>query len=355
MGIGIVYDDSFKAYDYGAGHPFRGDRYINFIRLFKKILKDKGEFSVVKPSKASIEDLMLVHSKEYVRRIMEGCRDSRVYDPDTPLHPNLEDAARLITGSSLTAGKLVMEDKFEKAVGIGGGMHHAKREREGGFCIYNDVAILTKKLLSYDDVNRVLILDTDVHAGDGTSDIFFADPQVMLIDIHQDPSSLYPGTGFIKQIGKGEGEGFTVNVPLPPGSTDDAYEIVLNEIIDPLAHEFQPDIIIRNGGSDPHFADTLASIKLTLKGFRKIGEKVREIAAHITNGKAIDLQGSGYNPAVLPYAWISITIGLAGIEMELEEPVPQTEEVAQNSTKKTAEIVKKVRNVLKPYWRSMRG
>jgi len=351
MSFGIVYDESLKAYDFGPGHPFRGDRYVNFMRVFNELFQGFEEFTFVKPVKASLEDLLLVHSKEYVDRIVEGCKRSRVYDPDTPLHPNLEEAARLITGSSLTAGELVMEGGFKKAVGIGGGMHHAKRDREGGFCIYNDVAILARKLLKRKDVKRVLILDTDVHAGDGTAEIFYEDPQVLLVDVHQDPLTLYPGTGFIHQIGVGEGEGYTVNVPLPPGSSDEAYRIVLNEIFKPLALEFKPDIIIRNGGSDPHFADVLASMKLTLKGFKIIGETVREVAAQVTGGKAVDLQGSGYNPKVLPYAWISLIIGLSGVELDLKETVPPFE--AEAPLRKVIEVVEKVKKTLKPYWRCM--
>jgi len=351
MSFGIVYDESLKAYDFGPGHPFRGDRYVNFMRVFNELFQGFEEFTFVKPVKASLEDLLLVHSKEYVDRIVEGCKRSRVYDPDTPLRPNLEEAARLITGSSLTAGELVMEGGFKKAVGIGGGMHHAKRDREGGFCIYNDVAILARKLLTRKDVKRVLILDTDVHAGDGTAEIFYEDPQVLLVDVHQDPLTLYPGTGFIHQIGVGEGEGYTVNVPLPPGSSDEAYKIVLNEIFKPLALEFKPDIIIRNGGSDPHFADVLASMKLTLKGFKIIGETVREVAAQVTGGKAVDLQGSGYNPKVLPYAWISLIIGLSGVELDLKETVPPFE--AEAPLRKVIEVVEKVKKTLKPYWRCM--
>ncbi len=196
-----------------------------------------------------------------------------------------------------------------------------------------------------------MVLDTDVHAGDGTSEIFYSDPNVLFIDIHQDPYTLYPGVGFINEIGEGEGKGFNVNIPLPPGSSDNAYKIALDEIFTPLALEYKPDMIVRNGGSDPHFADILASMKLNLKGFKMIGDKVRQISAQVTNRKAIDLPGSGYNPKVLPYVWVSLIAGLAGTELELEEPIPYTEKVYENSFRKASEVIKKVKTALKPYWK----
>jgi len=140
------------------------------------------------------------------------------------------------------AGELVWEGRFACAVGGGGGMHHARGNYGAGFCIYNDVAICIRNLIQKYGLERILVLDTDAHAGDGTCQIFYQDPRVLFIDLHQDPRTLYPGTGFSHEIGAGEGKGYTVNVPLPPGASYDAYEYVLDEIFAPLAGEFDPQI-----------------------------------------------------------------------------------------------------------------
>jgi len=131
-------------------------------------------------------------------------------------------------------------------------------------------------LMKKHGLERVLILDTDAHAGNGTSEYFYSNPKILFIDVHQDPMTLYPGTGFASDIGSGEGRGFTINVPLPVDAGYDSYQLVFEEIIEPLTEEFKPQIIIRNGGSDPHFDDGLTQLGLPVRGFRMIGERVRK-------------------------------------------------------------------------------
>nr|HDO81004.1 histone deacetylase [Candidatus Bathyarchaeota archaeon] len=199
------------------------------------------------------------------------------------------------------------------------GMHHAGIDYGGGFCIFNDVAVCAKMLLEDYGFKRILILDTDAHAGDGTMDIFYEDPSVLFISVHQDPRTLYPGKGFIWEVGAEEGKGFTICVPLPPRSGDDVYKLVLEEIFMPVAREFKPDVIIRNGGSDPHWGDALTNLGLSLSGFKMIGEYVKRAADEVCSGRLVDLIGSGYNPVVLPKAWTAIILGIAGVNMELKE------------------------------------
>lgn len=351
MGIAIVYSEQIKNYDFGPGHPFRSDRYTNFIRLLREKVSD---LEVIEPRYASDEELLLVHDKGYVDFIEGTSRgiwlpSSRFLSPDTPIQPGIGKAARLIAGSSLIAGELVWEGKFTRAVGVGGGMHHAKKNYGAGFCIYNDVAIGVKNLIQK-GLERILILDTDAHAGDGTCEIFYEDPKVLFIDLHQDPLTLYPGTGLSHEIGMGEGKGYTVNIPLPPGASYDAYEYVLEEIFAPLAWEFNPQIIIRNGGSDPHFADELTNLGLTINGFRMIGRKVREVADKICNGRVVDLPGSGYNPRVLPYGWLALISGLAEFDIEIEEPFLFSFKT-DYKLEETKAVVKDVKEYLRDYWR----
>ncbi|MBA7629455.1 Acetoin utilization protein AcuC [subsurface metagenome] len=232
-------------------------------------------------------------------------------------------------------------------------MHHAKPGYGEGFCIYNDNAFAAKYLMRQYSLERILILDTDAHDGNGTCEYFYNDPRVLFIDLHQDPRTLYPGTGFIHQIGQGEGEGYTVNIPMPVFAGYDSYQLVLESIVHPIAEEFKPQIIIRNGGSDPHFNDGLTNLGLPIKGFRMIGEKVREIAK-ICHGKIIDLIGSGYNKEVLPYAWLALISGLADFKITLEEPEAIPSRFREDpSFPETKVVVDEVKKQLKDYWRCL--
>ncbi|MCX5999156.1 MAG: acetoin utilization protein AcuC, partial [Chloroflexi bacterium] len=242
MSLTVVYDEAVRNYDFGPGHPFRGDRYAAFMRLFR----DKvANFQLVKPRHATNEELFLVHDEHYVRFLQDAAWSSRLphhmfLTEDTPLQPGLEEAGRLVVGTSLLAAELVWEGKSSCAVSVGGGLHHAKAAHGAGFCIYNDVAVCVRNILQEHHLERILVLDTDAHAGDGTCQLFYDDPRVLFIDLHQDPRTLYPGTGFAHEIGSGKGTGYTVNIPLPPGASDDAYELVLDEVFAPLAREFAP-------------------------------------------------------------------------------------------------------------------
>ena len=326
--ITILYREGLKEYDFGPGHPFRGDRYEIFPEFLKENLVENGNYQILKAAPASDEDLQLICQKEYVHFSQEFYKAanlglsypgefSRFQSQDNrPIgRPGkIEEAARLVIGQAKAACDLVQQNRTEKMVSIGGGMHHAKPDYGEGFCIYNDVAFGGKYLQQKYKPDRILILDTDAHAGNGTAEYFYEDSSVLLIDLHQDPRTLYPGTGFAHQIGSGEGKGFTINVPMPVYANQECYKRVFEEIVQPIAEEFQPQIIIRNGVSDPHVSDGLTNLGLQVKGFKMIGEKVREMA-RICDGKVIDLIGSGYNKEILPYAWLALICGVAGIDI----------------------------------------
>jgi len=203
-------------------------------------------------------------------------------------------------------------------------------------------------------VERILILDTDAHAGNGTCEYFYEDPRVLFIDLHQDPRTLYPGSGFAHQIGAGAGKGFTVNVPMPPYSGYDSYQVAFESIVQPVTEEFRPQVIIRNGGSDPHFSDELTNLGLTVKGFRMLGAKVREMA-ETCHSKVMDAIGSGYNRDVLPYAWLALISGLADFKLEVEEPFPIPERFKKDPAyAETKEVIAEVKRHLKDYWKCLR-
>ncbi|UZE93445.1 MAG: hypothetical protein ACKKMV_00625 [Candidatus Nealsonbacteria bacterium] len=362
MKTALVYNPEIKNYSFGKGHPFTSERFENFINFAKEKLPNfKDIFEQIIPELASAKDLKLIHSQKYIdviSRASEGIilpdilryTTTDNFDPSTGYLPKgIDKAARMAVGTSLKAAELVFKGKFKKAISLGGGLHHAKREKGEGFCIYNDVAICAKTLLKK-GLKRILILDTDAHAGNGTSEAFYDENQVLFIDIHQNPATLYPGTGFINEIGTGKGQGFTINIPLSPGASDKSYQYVFEKIIFPIAEEFKPEIIIRNGGSDPYFADGLTNLGLTLDGFRIIGEKVRMLAAKICGGKEIDLIASGYNQKILPSAWLSLISGLLDLKMKLKEPQKPIFPKDFKS-REIKETVKEIKNYLKDYWK----
>lgn len=357
MTTAIIYSEKMKDYDFGYGHPFRGDRHVNFMNLFyQKIGADKA-FEIIAPIPATDEQLALVHSRQYIDFIKReesnqwGWNNIRFLDADTPLSPGMDDAARIVAGAGIMAGELVAEGRYKIAVSVGGGMHHARAYHGGGFCIYNDIAICVKNIQKKYGIKRVLIIDTDGHAGDGTSEIFYNDPNVLFISIHQDPATQYPGKGFPAEIGHEEGKGFTVNIPLPPGTAIDPYVYAMEEIFVPLAHEFKPEIILRNGGSDPHFADELIELGITVKGFHKIGSIVRETAEKVCGGKIVDMVGSGYNADVLPGSWLALVCGISGVDIDLTDPVQLPDWLdSRLGMEQVKHIVKEVKANLSPYW-----
>ena len=368
MAIGILYREDLKEYDFGPGHPFRGDRYQRFPQFLRDNLAEDDNYRMLKAESAGDQDLRLICRQEYIDFTREYYQAAnlglsysgqffRFHSGDNmPIgRPGkLEEAARLVVGQAKMACHLVQGGKFKKAVSIGGGLHHAKPSYGEGFCLYNDVAFCALYLRQEYKLDRILILDTDAHAGNGTCEYFYEDKRVLLIDLHQDPRTLYPGTGFAYQIGSGDGKGFTVNIPMPPYAGYDSYQLVFESIVQPIAEEFKPQIIIRNGGSDPHFNDGLTSLGLPVRGFRMIGERVSDMAK-ICDDKVIDLIASGYNREVLPYAWLALISGLAGIELKIEEPWIIAQQIETDpSFAETERVVKEVKSQLKEFWACLR-
>jgi acetoin utilization protein AcuC len=365
MAIAIIYREELKEYDFGPGHPFRGDRYQVFLPFLAQRLKPEGNYQILKADGATDEDLLKICQRDYIdftkqyyqaaSQGIDGDGDFFRYHTmdNMPIGKpgKIEEAARLVVGQAKLAADLVQTGKYSTAVSIGGGLHHAKRANGEGFCLYNDVAFTAIYLLEQYHLKRILVLDTDAHAGNGTAEYFYSDPRVLFIDLHQDPRTIYPGTGFVSNIGTGEGIGKTVNIPMPVNAGNDSYKLVFEEIVEPITKEFQPEIIIRNGGSDPHFYDGLTSLGLTTEGFRMLGKKTRELSK-ICNGKIVDLIASGYQPDILPFAWTALLAGLADWKIPLREPVRIPGPLRTDATVPlTQKVIDEVKHYHKKYWR----
>jgi acetoin utilization protein AcuC len=369
MTVAMLYREDLKEYDFGSGHPFHGDRYGSFMKLLKKKLAPDDCYEILEAKPATESDLLKICDEDYVHFCREYYHAAHAgwigYFEDYNRYQsadnkpvgtpgNVEHAARIIVGQAKMACELVVSGAYKKVISVGGGMHHAKRRFGEGFCIYNDVAFTAQCLLDTGRYERVMVLDTDAHAGNGTAEYFRSNPRILFVDIHQDPKTIYPGTGFINDIGADEGKGHTVNIPLPPMAGNESYLLAFEEVILPLAHEFKPQIIVRNGGSDPHCADGLTYLGMTVEGFRAIGDKVREMA-EICDGRQIDLIASGYNADILPYAWLSLVSGIANFPIAVEEPALIPQQFQQDQVLEvTRQVLVEVKRQHQNYWKSLR-
>jgi len=374
MSFIVLHREELKEYDFGIGHSFRGDRFEIFPQFLKQSLAADGNYRFVAAEPATSEDLLMILQQEYIdftQGYYKAANLGKTYpgmlsryqseDNKTREKPGkTEEAARLVVGQAKAACDLIQDGTTQKAVSIGGGFHHAKPNYGEGFCIYNDVAFTARYLQEKYKLDRILILDTDAHAGNGTAEYFYKDPTVLMIDIHQDPRTVYPGTGFADQTGAGDGKGFTINIPLPVYSGRESYKRVFEEIVFPAAEEFKPQIIIRNGGSDPHISDGLTSLGLQVRDFQMIGEQVRNLAK-LCDDREIDLICSGYNKEVLPYAWMALVCGVTGTE----HPLPQPSEIDELDKIPSwlgvdrfeidiIAVINDAKKYLKDYWRCFR-
>ena len=354
--IGLAFDDRLAQYDLGEGHPFRGDRFRNAMEYFRsRGLFDSGMVELLRSKPVSREDLLRVHDEKYVDLIFRLAEENKSYDPETPTSESIVEGALLIAGGGVGCAKAVLDGTFKHGVSLGGGHHHAGRDYGGGFCLFNDVAVLIEFLRAKCRLKRFLVLDYDVHFGNGTSDIYYRDNSVLYISLHQDPRTIYPGRGFVEEIGEGDGTGFNVCVPLPVGTGDETYLRVLEEVFVPLAEEFKPEIIVANGGSDAHFKDSLGSLGLTARGFYGIACLIRKTAERVCNGRLVLIPGSGYNPRILPMCWYSLVAGVAGLDGgsivdEFGSPVERDD--VRGEAERTVDGLKRL---LRKYWTCFEG
>jgi acetoin utilization protein AcuC len=347
--VAIVYHDAISKYDFGLGHPFRGDRFDKYFSVLKQnsLLTDPN-VSLKKPLPANDNLLEMVHYPNYLQEVKIRSDQYAPLSGDTPLSPDIVEAARYIVGASVLAGELVIKKTVKIGEGVGGGLHHAGRGYGGGFCVFNDVAVCAQNLIDNHGIDRVLILDSDVHAGNGTMDIFYNDPRVLFISVHQNPLTIYPGTGFIEQVGEAEGEGFTVNIPLPPGAGNLCMELFLRDILKPLGTQFKPQIILRNGGTDPHFMDGLGSLNLTFEGLWNIGNAVATLSEEVGCG-IVNLCCSGYNPNTVATGWFALLKGVMQDNNIIEDPTQSPIE-SEASIRETERIIQEAKKQLMSYW-----
>lgn len=305
----FIWDDKYLDYSFPGDHPFKSLREA----MTKKFLEERGAFheiDIVKPEIINEELLSLIHSKEYIEFIKRKSEEGNgILDQgDTPAFKGIFEAALIRVSGTVTAVNLIENGKYDHAINIGGGFHHAKRNEAAGFCVFNDVALGIK--LAERKFKKIALIDIDGHHGDGTQYLLYDDPNVLKVSLHMYHPRFFPGTGNEEEIGSNEGKGLTINVPLPPGTADDMYLYAFNEVVVPKVKEFQPDLIFLLNGGDSYYEDPLVELKLSTKGYLEIVKIIHELAHKFSNGRLIMTGGGGYNYEATARIW---TLSIAEI------------------------------------------
>ncbi len=296
----IIYHPDYLLHETG-NHPERKERLLAIMHLIEE---SEIDLHKIKPEPASIEEMQYVHDPEYINKVKEYSEREIPLDPDTVLCRESYHAALLAAGGMISA----VDDGRAFALVRPPG-HHALSDRGMGFCLFNNIAIGARhaQRTGYD---RVLVVDWDVHHGNGTQHIFYDDPSVFYFSVHQYPH--YPGTGSAGETGSGAGQGYTLNVPLPAGSGDAEYVNVFKNILIPAALGFDPDIVLVSAGFDAHIDDPLAGMAVTTAGFGRMASIVSSIADRCCDGRlAITLEG-GYDLNALSHSVLAVLKVMAG-------------------------------------------
>jgi len=292
----VVEDPRYQHHRPPAGHPERPER---LVAVAGAIARREGELARRAPRPASDDELRRVHPAAHIATVAAAAAHAPAQlDPDTCVSSESLDVARLAAGASIDLARAVARgDAPSGLAAVRPPGHHAEADRAMGFCLFNNVAVAARALQQEEDAERVLIVDWDVHHGNGTQHLFESERDVLYFSTHQYP--YYPGTGAFGEAGRGEGLGATVNVPMPPGCGDDVYAGVARRILAPVVRGFRPDVILVSCGFDAHASDPLASMDVTGAGFLALARIVRALAEDTCGGRVALVLEGGYAAAGL--------------------------------------------------------
>ena len=294
---GLGQDEAFQRHHTGAGHPERPQR----LAAVRAALAERGLAEACRPVPVSPIDMEFVrrlHSDVYLDRLRQACRDNRPYIdvPDSGICPESYEIARMAAGTVVNAVDEVMAGRLDNAFcAVRPPGHHAEHHMSMGFCLFNNVAVVARHLLDDHGLSRVLILDWDVHHGNGTQHTFESDPRVLFVSIHGHPAVVYPGTGMAYERGRGEGEGFTLNLPMLPPSSDLEWQRAFDDPILPRVQEFAPQFVLVSAGFDAHRRDPLAPLELETECFAWMTKEILRVAHDHCEGRLVSVLEGGYD------------------------------------------------------------
>ncbi|RQX11925.1 acetoin utilization protein AcuC [Micromonospora arida] len=304
----VVWDESLLAYDMGD-HPLDPVRVELTIALARELgILNRPGVRMVKPEPADDALLTRVHAPAYLAAVRNAPRDPLfagygLGTSDNPVFEGMHESSALIAGATVAAAEAVWRGDAQRAVNVAGGLHHAMSARASGFCVYNDPAVAIARLLDL-GAERIAYVDVDVHHGDGVQDIFWNDPRVLTVSVHETPLALFPGTGFPDETGGPGAQGTAVNMPLPPGVDDSGWQRAFHAIVPSVLRAFRPQVLVSQCGADGHRLDPLADLNLTVDGQRATYLAMRALADELCDGRWVATGGGGYALVeVVPRAW----------------------------------------------------
>jgi acetoin utilization deacetylase AcuC-like enzyme len=287
----VLFDRAMLGHDPGEGHPEQPER----LRAVEAVLHEFGpeQVEIDSPRQATTQELARVHTDEHVQKVLALDDEYAAIDADTHVSPGSIRAARLAAGGAVTAIDAMMDDFPRVFVAGRPPGHHAEADRAMGFCLFNNIAVAAAHARARHGIERILIVDWDVHHGNGTQHIFFGDPNVLFVSLHQYP--FFPGTGGAGEVGAGPAEGRTLNIPLVSGAGDEAYDFATREVLEPISDAFAPQLVLVSAGFDAHRLDPLASMEVSDEGFARLCHATKSIADRHANGRlGLFLEG-GYD------------------------------------------------------------
>ncbi len=336
----LVTDRRYLKHFAGRIHPERPQR----VEVMNEMAERLGRPSLLflTPREAELEEIALCHEGEYIAMVERtSSMDRYDFDPDTHSSPDSFKTAVLAAGGVLTAVEAVLDGAADNAFAIvrppG---HHALPERAMGFCFFNNVAIAAAYLVKVRGLRRVMVIDWDLHHGNGTQEIFYSSPQVLYTSTHQFP--FYPGTGALDEVGADTGAGFTVNAPMPATFGDPEYLRVFDELFLLIGRQFKPEFILVSSGFDCHFRDPLGAMRVTEAGFAAMARRVKRLAAECCGGKVVAALEGGYDLQALAASGQAV---LEEFGREADEPIGQA-----GDGKRVIPIIERARYFLGPYW-----
>ncbi|MBO9522474.1 MAG: acetoin utilization protein AcuC [Nocardioidaceae bacterium] len=299
------------------------------VRLAEALGVYGGTLAAAAAPDATDADLLTVHDQALLDAVRRSSADPRVHDPahglgtdDNPTFAHMHEATRHVVGASIEAARRVWTGEVLHAANIAGGLHHAMPSTSSGFCIYNDVAVAIRWLLA-NGARKVAYVDVDVHHGDGVQQVFYDDPRVLTISLHETGQMLFPGTGFPAETGGPGAEGSAVNVALPPGTADAGWLRAFHAVVPPLVRAFAPDVLVTQHGCDSHRDDPLAHLMLTVDGHRASYLALHDLAHEVCGGRWLATGGGGYAIVdVVPRSWTHLLAVVAGEPLEARQETP---------------------------------
>lgn len=317
----LLFHDRYLDYDFGPEHPFSPVRQTMTIDLLEAL---GHPVDSVDPPVASREDVRRIHSEEFVEKVETAsdgtpppqARSYGLNTGDVPVFENMDAASRGLVGGTLHGARLIAENDATRVLQLGGGLHHARAERASGFCVYNDLSVAIDALRERD--LRVGYVDVDVHHGDGVQFLHYEDPGVLTVSLHETGHALFPGTGFVEEIGEGAGKGTAVNVPLAPHTETESYLDAFERVVPYTLEHFQPDVIVAQCGADAHFKDPLADLLLTSQAYESIFRRLLALADDHTDGRLLCTLGGGYRLDAVSRIWTLLALLLQ------DHPLPET-------------------------------